>query len=68
MSQAFRFVQNDNVPICTSTYTIGFSRQCDFSIKDHTISGTLCKIRLKQVYLKIYILYAFLNLAKLKQR
>lgn len=37
--------QNSNVAICTSNFTIGSSRNCTFPIKDHTISGNLCKIK-----------------------
>ncbi|XVF11543.1 hypothetical protein REPUB_Repub08aG0037000 [Reevesia pubescens] len=37
--------QNPNVPICTSTFTIGSSKQCNFQLKDQTISGILCRIK-----------------------
>ncbi|KAK2648239.1 hypothetical protein Ddye_015728 [Dipteronia dyeriana] len=37
--------QNSNVSICSSQFTIGSSRSCDFYLKDHTISGVLCKIK-----------------------
>ncbi|XVF54672.1 hypothetical protein PTKIN_Ptkin05aG0199800 [Pterospermum kingtungense] len=37
--------QNPTVPICTSTFTIGSSKQCNFQIKDQTISTMLCRIK-----------------------
>ncbi|XP_015579764.1 uncharacterized protein LOC8266316 isoform X2 [Ricinus communis] len=37
--------QNRDVVICTPTFTIGSSRQCNFPLKDQSISGTLCKIK-----------------------
>ncbi|XP_023542561.1 uncharacterized protein LOC111802436 isoform X3 [Cucurbita pepo subsp. pepo] len=39
------FGQNSNVDIFSSHFTIGSSRGCNFPLKDHTISGTLCKIK-----------------------
>ncbi|XP_027339693.1 uncharacterized protein LOC113853311 isoform X2 [Abrus precatorius] len=39
---------NPNVPICTPNFTIGSSRSCNFPLKDQTISGNLCKIKLTQ--------------------
>ncbi|XP_021615059.1 uncharacterized protein LOC110616864 isoform X1 [Manihot esculenta] len=35
--------QNPNVVICTSSFTIGSNRNCNFSLKDQ--SGILCKIK-----------------------
>ncbi|KAF2302638.1 hypothetical protein GH714_000527 [Hevea brasiliensis] len=35
--------QNPNVDICTSSYTIGSSKTCNFALKDQ--SGILCKIK-----------------------
>ncbi|XP_065873285.1 uncharacterized protein [Euphorbia lathyris] len=37
--------QNPNVDICTSCFTVGSSRHCNFPLKDQSISGVLCKIR-----------------------
>ncbi|GMY15098.1 protein msp1 [Fagus crenata] len=37
--------QNPNVPICAENFLIGSSRNCNFSLKDHAVSGTLCKIK-----------------------
>ncbi|XP_075661412.1 uncharacterized protein LOC142631196 isoform X2 [Castanea sativa] len=37
--------QNLNISICTDTFAIGSSRNCGLLLKDHTISGTLCKIK-----------------------
>uniref|UniRef100_A0A2N9E8F9 AAA+ ATPase domain-containing protein n=1 Tax=Fagus sylvatica TaxID=28930 RepID=A0A2N9E8F9_FAGSY len=37
--------QNPNVPICAENFLIGSSRNCNFSLKDHSVSGTLCKIK-----------------------
>ncbi|KAK0588352.1 hypothetical protein LWI29_038480 [Acer saccharum] len=37
--------QNLNVSIYSSQFTIGSSRSCNFNLKDHTISGVLCKIK-----------------------
>ncbi|KAA3460588.1 Protein SAP1 [Gossypium australe] len=36
---------NPNVPICTSNFTIGSSKHCNFQLKNQTISATLCKIK-----------------------
>lgn len=44
--------QNPNVAISTPNFTIGSSRNCNFPLKDHTISGNLCKIKHTQVYLR----------------
>ncbi|XVE54501.1 hypothetical protein DITRI_Ditri03aG0086800 [Diplodiscus trichospermus] len=40
--------QNPNVPICTSSFTIGSSKHCNFQLKDQTISAMLCKIKHNQ--------------------
>ncbi|XP_011652077.1 uncharacterized protein LOC101214766 isoform X2 [Cucumis sativus] len=40
-----QFGQNSNVDIFSSNFTIGSSRGCNFPLKDHRISGTLCKIK-----------------------
>ncbi|XP_039687396.1 uncharacterized protein [Medicago truncatula] len=37
--------QHPNVSICIPNFTIGSSRNCNFHLKDHTISGNLCKIK-----------------------
>ncbi|WCJ36243.1 P-loop containing nucleoside triphosphate hydrolases superfamily protein [Euphorbia peplus] len=37
--------QNPNVDICNSSFTIGSSRDCNFLLKDQSVSGVLCKIR-----------------------
>ncbi|XP_021287231.1 LOW QUALITY PROTEIN: uncharacterized protein LOC110418751 [Herrania umbratica] len=37
--------QNPNVPICTSNFTIGSSKNCNFQLKDQAISAMLCKIK-----------------------
>ncbi|KAJ1380470.1 SMAD/FHA domain superfamily, partial [Sesbania bispinosa] len=37
--------KNPNVAVCTPNFTIGSSRNCNFPLKDQTISGNLCKIR-----------------------
>ncbi|KAK4843365.1 hypothetical protein QYF36_007268 [Acer negundo] len=37
--------QNLNVSIRSSQFTIGSGRGCNFNLKDHTISGVLCKIK-----------------------
>ncbi|KAK4800433.1 hypothetical protein SAY86_020920 [Trapa natans] len=37
--------QNANIPISSPTFTIGSGRQCNISLKDHTISGALCRIK-----------------------
>ncbi|KAJ1413285.1 SMAD/FHA domain superfamily [Sesbania bispinosa] len=37
--------QNPNVAVRTPNFTIGSSRNCNFPLKDQTISGNLCKIR-----------------------
>lgn len=46
-------LQNQNVPICAENFLIGSSRNCNFSLKDHAVSGTLCKIKHTQVYLEL---------------
>ncbi|OWM90583.1 uncharacterized protein LOC116187611 isoform X2 [Punica granatum] len=40
-----QYGQNPNVPINFATFTIGSGRHCNFPLKDHTISGVLCKIK-----------------------
>lgn len=42
-------MQNSNVPICASIFTVGSSRQCNFPLKDQAISAVLCKIKHVQV-------------------
>ncbi|KAK7389195.1 hypothetical protein VNO78_24030 [Psophocarpus tetragonolobus] len=37
--------QNPNVAVCTPNFTIGSNRNCNFPLKDQTISGNLCKIK-----------------------
>ncbi|GLT75264.1 hypothetical protein SLA2020_470000 [Shorea laevis] len=37
--------QNSNVPICISNFTIGSGRNCNFQLRDQTISTILCKIK-----------------------
>ncbi|CAI8597541.1 unnamed protein product [Vicia faba] len=37
--------QHPNVSISIPNFTIGSSRNCNFHLKDHTISGNLCKIK-----------------------
>ncbi|KAI9384684.1 hypothetical protein POPTR_012G096300v4 [Populus trichocarpa] len=37
--------QNQNIVICTSSYSIGTTKQCDFILKDHTMGAIQCKIR-----------------------
>ncbi|KAE9604273.1 putative adenosinetriphosphatase [Lupinus albus] len=37
--------QNPNVAICMLKFMIGSSRNCNFPLKDQTISGILCKIK-----------------------
>ncbi|XP_062169766.1 uncharacterized protein LOC133875603 isoform X2 [Alnus glutinosa] len=37
--------QNANVPICTENFVIGSSRHCNYSLKDQSVSGNLCRIR-----------------------
>ncbi|CAK7336687.1 unnamed protein product [Dovyalis caffra] len=37
--------QNQNIVICTSSYSIGSTRQCDFLLKDHAIGTIQCKIK-----------------------
>ncbi|KAJ4838488.1 hypothetical protein Tsubulata_021088 [Turnera subulata] len=37
--------QNPNVNICTPSFAIGSNRQCNFPLKDQSISGVLCKIK-----------------------
>ncbi|XWS37125.1 hypothetical protein CRYUN_Cryun19dG0016600 [Craigia yunnanensis] len=37
--------QNHNVPICTSNFTIGSNKHCNFPLKDQEISAMLCKIK-----------------------
>ncbi|KAK8659022.1 hypothetical protein V6N13_029237 [Hibiscus sabdariffa] len=36
---------NRNVSICTSNFTIGSSKHCNFQLKDQTVSAILCKIK-----------------------
>ncbi|XP_039059321.1 uncharacterized protein LOC120203025 isoform X2 [Hibiscus syriacus] len=40
--------QNHNVAICTTNFTIGSSKHCNFQLKDQTISAVLCKIKRAQ--------------------
>ncbi|GMH01158.1 hypothetical protein Nepgr_002997 [Nepenthes gracilis] len=40
-----QYSQNPNVPICMTNFTIGSSRNCNFPLKDQTVSGVLCKIK-----------------------
>ncbi|KAK4767252.1 hypothetical protein SAY86_015002 [Trapa natans] len=40
-----QYAQNVNIPISIPTFTIGSGRQCNFSLKDHAISGALCRIK-----------------------
>jgi hypothetical protein len=42
-------LQNQNIVICTSSYSIGTTKQCDFILKDHTMGAIQCKIRHTQV-------------------
>ncbi|XWS60284.1 hypothetical protein CRYUN_Cryun07bG0023300 [Craigia yunnanensis] len=37
--------QNPNVPICTSNFTIGSGKHCNFQLKDQAVSAILCKIK-----------------------
>ncbi|XP_020537579.1 uncharacterized protein LOC105640211 isoform X2 [Jatropha curcas] len=37
--------QNPSVPICVPSFTIGSNRNCNLSLKDQTISATLCRIK-----------------------
>ncbi|XWS51392.1 hypothetical protein CRYUN_Cryun12cG0172700 [Craigia yunnanensis] len=37
--------QNPNVSICTSNFTIGSGKHCNFPLKDQPISAMLCKIK-----------------------
>ncbi|KAJ0047698.1 hypothetical protein Pint_15685 [Pistacia integerrima] len=37
--------QNANVPICSSNFSIGSNRHCDFHLKDQVISAILCRIK-----------------------
>ncbi|KAK9926662.1 hypothetical protein M0R45_023877 [Rubus argutus] len=39
---------NQNIPICTTDFTIGSSRSSSFPLKDSTISACLCKIKREQ--------------------
>ncbi|XP_068305015.1 uncharacterized protein [Pyrus communis] len=39
---------NVNISVSAVTFTIGASRHCNFALKDHTISGALCKIKRTQ--------------------
>ncbi|KAM1128840.1 hypothetical protein ACFX13_039442 [Malus domestica] len=39
---------NVNISISAMAFTIGANRQCNFALKDHTISGVLCKIKRTQ--------------------
>ncbi|KAK7291556.1 hypothetical protein RIF29_06796 [Crotalaria pallida] len=39
---------NPNVAIYTQNFTIGSSRNCNFPLKDQSVSGNLCKIKLTQ--------------------
>ncbi|PSS07681.1 Spastin like [Actinidia chinensis var. chinensis] len=43
-----QYAQNTNVSICTLNFTVGASRQTNLVLKDQTISGMLCVIRLTQ--------------------
>ncbi|KAL7191724.1 hypothetical protein ACSBR2_023748 [Camellia fascicularis] len=40
-----QYGQNSNVPICTSNFTIGASRNTNLVLKDQTISAVLCAIK-----------------------
>ncbi|GMJ05859.1 hypothetical protein like AT4G02480 [Hibiscus trionum] len=37
--------QNPNVSICTSNFTIGSTKHCNFQLTDQTVSAILCKIK-----------------------
>lgn len=54
--------QNANVPISTENFVIGSSRQCNYSLKDQSVSGNLCRIRHTQVYLELQYDFAAKNL------
>ncbi|KAJ4974381.1 hypothetical protein NE237_007555 [Protea cynaroides] len=43
-----QYSQNQHISICAPVFTIGSSRQCNFSLKDQNISGVLCKIKHSQ--------------------
>lgn len=47
--EALYLMQNSNVPICASIFTIGSHRHCNFPLKDQPISNILCKIKHVQV-------------------
>ncbi|KAI4336307.1 hypothetical protein L6164_014847 [Bauhinia variegata] len=40
--------QNPTVPICLPCFTIGSSKNCNFPLKDQSLSGNLCKIKQTQ--------------------
>ena len=50
MELVLLLLQNPNVVVCPTTFTIGSSRNCHFPMKDQTISANLCKIKHTQVH------------------
>ncbi|GAB4860458.1 hypothetical protein Ancab_035618 [Ancistrocladus abbreviatus] len=40
-----QYSQNRNISICPANFTIGSNRNCNFQLKDQTVSGVLCKIK-----------------------
>eukprot|EP00262_Sarcandra_glabra_P017080 TRINITY_DN5743_c0_g3_i1.p1 TRINITY_DN5743_c0_g3~~TRINITY_DN5743_c0_g3_i1.p1 ORF type:complete len:1300 (+),score=286.88 TRINITY_DN5743_c0_g3_i1:437-4336(+) len=40
-----QYSKNPHVSICSSVFTIGGGTKCNLSLKDPTISGTLCKLK-----------------------
>lgn len=46
-------LQHPDVSICSAVYSFG-GKHCDLHLKDLTVSGTLCKLRLSQVCPRIW--------------
>lgn len=40
--------QNPTISMCVSSFSIGSNRQCNFPLKDQSVSGVLCKIKHSQ--------------------
>ena len=53
--------QNLNISICSDVFGIGSSRNSGLLLKDHTISGTLCRIKHTQVYLVFQCNFTYLE-------
>lgn len=58
-AKCFLLLQNPNIVISTTVFTIGSNKQCNFPLKEQSISGHLCKIKRTQVLMRVKVLTFF---------